>query len=323
MSTKTSDKDFIATWRACNGRAIDVARVLGTNVRGVYSRRASIENRLSIRLPSEGANGTVGRGDAGTAGNQYLKRLTIDGHSGTIVVFSDAHYWPGKPTLAHRALVEVVKELKPKIVIGNGDLFDGARISRFPRNGWEEVPRVSEELEAATERLAEVRHAYSRARFIRTMGNHDIRFDRYISENASELEGIKGTRLSDHLPAWEECMSVFVNKNTMIKHRFNGGIHAGYNNVLKAGTSMVTGHTHILEVRPWGDYTGRRYGVQTGAIADTNGEQFSYTEDNPTPWCSGFAVVPFDHNGRILSPQLCEVVDGVAYFNGQKVVSGK
>lgn len=299
-----------------------MARLLRVSDRAVFQRRSNIEARYNIKLISALQADGKGRGDAGTP-NDYMQRVTLDGFTGCAVVFSDAHYWPGPVSLAHQALVEVVKELKPKLIVGNGDLFDGARLSRFPRNGWESQPRVVDELDEAKDRLAEVRHAYSRAQFIRTVGNHCIRFDRYLSVNASEMEGIAGARLADHLPAWRECMSLFVNGATMIKHRYNGGIHAAYNNTLRAGTNIVTGHTHHLEVKPWSDYRGRRYGVQTGAIAEVDGPQFGYTEDNPTPWCSGFAVLTFDSAGRLLYPELCEVIDGVAYFRGQKVVSAK
>jgi hypothetical protein len=35
-------------------------------------------------------------------------------------------------------------------------------------------------------------------------------------------------------------------------------------------------------------------------------------------WCSGFAVLTF-RNGKLLPPELCEVIDGVAYFRGEEV----
>jgi hypothetical protein len=315
-----SDEDFINAWKATGGRAAEVAKILGyTGIPNVYARRRAIEKKgLGARLTSAGDAGHSGRGDAGTVANDYLQRITLDGFTGTAVVFSDCHYWPGQgASIAHQALVEVAKELRPNLLIGNGDLFDGAKLSRFPRNGWEYQPKVKDELEEAKERLGEIRPG--RARRIRTIGNHCIRFDRHLAMQAGDMEGIFGTRLADHLPAWEECVSVFVNGHTMIKHRFNGGIHAAYNNTLKAGTNIVTGHTHALEVKPWGDYRGRRYGVQTGAIADVDGPQFSYTEDAPTAWCSGFAVLTFDKDGRLLMPELCEVIEGVAYFRGQRV----
>ncbi len=322
-AAKTTPAQFIAAWKAHDGNAAKVSEALGLNVRNVYIQRNNIEQRTGKHLPS-GAGHGPGRGDAGHNPNDYMQRVTISGFVGSIIVSSDHHYWPGNgPSLAHRALLEVTKEIKPKLQILNGDVFDGARLSRFPRNGWENQPRVSDELDEAKERTDEIRHAYRGARTIRTIGNHCIRFDRYLATNCSEMEMVNGARLKDHLPSWEECLSVFVNGDTMIKHRFNGGIHAAYNNTLRSGTNIVTGHTHHLEVKPWGDYRGRRYGVQTGAIADVDGPQFGYTEDNPTPWCSGFAVLTFTADGTLLQPELCECRDGIAWFRGQKVVSAR
>jgi len=87
---------------------------------------------------------------------------------------------------------------------------------------------------------------------------------------------------------------------------------------LKGGLTMVTGHLHRLAVTPWADYTGRRWGVDTGTLADPLGPQFEYLENNATPWCSGFAVLTFK-DGKLLPPELCEVIDGVAYFRGEAV----
>ena len=46
--------------------------------------------------------------------------------------------------------------LKPKVVIANGDIFDGAQISRHPRIGWDNKPTVLEELEACTSAMSEI-----------------------------------------------------------------------------------------------------------------------------------------------------------------------
>jgi len=325
VAPKLTDQQFRDAWIACGGQAAVLATQHGyTNVRGIYERRNALERRYGWHLPSGGLGGGHHRGDAGTPVNEYLKRHTVDGFSGVCVVFSDAHYHPGiGSTTAHRALLEVIKELKPKMVIANGDIFDGARLSRFPRNGWEEQPRVSDELTEVQDRMAEIRHAYRSATLIRTCGNHDIRYDRHLATHASDLEGVQGMRLADHLPQWRECMSVFINGHTMVKHRFNGGIHAAYQNTLKAGTNIVTGHTHYLEVKPWGDYRGRRYGVQTGTLAEPDSPAFGYVEDGPTAWCSGFAVLTFDRQGVMLPPELCEVIEGVALFRGRPIVDGR
>mgnify|MGYP006276794227 CR=1 FL=1 len=294
----------------------------GLTIRAIYERRNSVEKKHGWHLPSAGNGNGAHRGDAGKQPNDYLQRIVIDNFSGVAVVFSDAHFWPSQePTLAYLALKRIVAEVRPSLIIGNGDLFDGSALSRFPRNGWEYQPKVVDELEAAKEMLADIRPG--RARRIRTIGNHCIRFDRHLASHAGPMESVYGMRLKDHLPGWEECVSVAINGNTMIKHRIHGGIHSGYRNTLAAGWSTVTGHTHLLESKPWVDYNGIRFGVSTGALADVDGPQFSYTEDNPKPWCSGFAVLTYDRAGRLLEPELCRVMYGQAYFRGEVVAAGK
>jgi hypothetical protein len=324
MPTKVSDQDFIRTWRATGGRATAVMKALGMqSVRGVYSRRAKLEERYGIGLPSAGDGNGMHRGDAGASLIDYRPRLTLDGFSGQAVIFSDAHFWPGLETVAYRALLEVIKELKPKLVIANGDILDGAKVSRFPPDGWEKRPRMYDELEEVKTRMAAIRHAYRGARHVRTIGNHCTRFDRYLAVNAGEFEGIEGFRLKDHLPEWEETVSFFINKHTMVKHRLANGQHAAFNNTLKSGTNIFTGHTHRLQVTPWGDYNGRRYGCETGCLAEIGGPQFAYAEDGPSAGCSGFAVATFDKTGRLLYPELVEVIDGTAWFRGAKVAERK
>ena len=91
-----------------------------------------------------------------------------------------------------------------------------------------------------------------------------------------------------------------------------------------AGVTMVTGHLHSLKVTPFNDYTGNRFGVDTGTLAEINGPQFmDYMEDNPANWRSGFAVLTFK-DGRLLWPELVHKWDeGLVEFRGQVVdVSG-
>ena len=126
--------------------------------------------------------------------------------------------------------------------------------------------------------------------------------------------------LSDHLPKWTACWSIFINKENVIKHRWHNGIHAVYNNILKSGIkSFWTGHLHSLKVTPWTDYTGSRYGVDTGTLADPYGPQFGYMEDNPRNWRAGFAVGTIK-DGKLMPPELCEVIDeNHVWFRGEKI----
>jgi len=319
-----TDAEFIAAWRSSGGRAREVADRLGMSLRGTYKRRNTLEGQLGTHLPSAGDGGSIGRGDAGAPAYNYKPRLEINGFAGTAISFSDCHWWPGiSDTVAYWALLEVVREIRPKLIVANGDILDGAQISRFSPIGWAKTPDVKAELDEVGMRMTAIRLAARHATHIRTIGNHDLRYDSTLASRAAQFTGIKGFRLADHLVEWRETMSLWINCHTVIKHRWNGGIHAAWNNVVRSGMSMITGHTHDLEVKPYGDYRGRRYAGQDGTLADPYGPQFAYAEDNPTRACAGFLVLNFDKGGRLLQPEMVEVIDGTAYFRGQRVVSAR
>lgn len=315
--TKTTDEEFIQIWNN-NPSATEVSKILGINLTNVHKRRRSILKRHGIVLKSPDVRSPTFNV---TIPNNGV-RVEVELESGVIVVGSDAHYWPGIVSTAHRAFVKIIKDLKPQMVIMNGDAFDGAKISRHPVSGFEARPSVKQELEAVSDRLGEIERVCGNAKLHWTWGNHDLRFNARIAQLVPEYEGVTGFDLTHHFPRWKFSTSVMVNNHTQIKHRLYNGIHAVYNAALKSGISMVTGHLHSLKVTPWTDLTGTRYGVDTGSLADVWGEQFAYAEDSTRNHRSGFAVLTF-HNGKLMPPELVEVIDeeeGLVYFRG-KVIS--
>lgn len=248
------------------------------------------------------------------------RRLEADFTDGIILVGSDAHYWPGEPSTAHRAFVHFCKKLKPSIVVLNGDAIDCAAISRHPPIGWTHIPDVRDEIEICQQRLGEIAKASGKAKRYWPLGNHDARFETRLAMAAPEFKGVPFTSLIDHFPDWEPCWSVQIGgeKGIVIKHRFKSGIHAPHNNTLWAGRSIVTGHLHSLKVQPISDYNGTRYGVDCGCLADPYGPQFQdYLEDNPRTWRSGFTVLTFK-DGRLLWPELVHVIEpGLIEFRGE------
>lgn len=314
-----SDEEFIAAWEAGRRSPSIVAQILNISPRNVHKRRNALAKKGVVLSTVDYANRRDNHGwrDVGRA---YKRQNDYSIDTGCIIVFSDAHWWPDQPMSAsHEALLTLIKELKPQAVIANGDVFDGARVSRHAPLGWVDLPTVKQELDICDEYLHEIQMASKTkaCSFFWNVGNHDQRFDRMLVQNAAEYEGVV-SRLEDRFSTWNFAWSLNVNDHTMVKHRYHNGIHAGYNNTLKSGRSIVTGHLHRLLVTPWGDYNGRRYGVDTGTLSDPLAPQFEYGENNPTPHCSGFAVLSFK-DGMLLPPELCEVINGNAYFRGQQV----
>ena len=312
-NAKVSDEEFIRLFQE-HGSPKKVADIIGVAEKSVYSRRDRLMRATGISLESFAAKQT-------SISKATIRRNEIhfEVRNQTILVASDCHYWPGESTVAHKAFIRLCKQLKPAAIVLNGDVFDGARISRHDPLYRNETPSVKQELEVCQDRLGEIEKASHNSKLFWLYGNHDTRLWRYMRINAPEVEGAFGADLFDYFPGWHCGYLMHVNNNTVIKHRWHNGIHATYNNVLKGGRSIVTGHLHRLQVSAWGDYNGRRYGVDTGTLAEPQGEQFAYLEGNPVPWASGFAVLTFDKDGMLLPPELCEVIGETAYFRGKPV----
>ena len=298
-----SDEEWIATWKEC-GSAVVMATKIGVSQRSVYNRRRSIEARHKIELPSvDDQRFDQLKKIAQTTGHT---RRGMDIEKGRVIVFSDAHFWPDDTTTAFKALLEMIKEFKPTAVVCNGDALDGANLSRFPRQDWNKVPTVKEELEACQYYLGEIEAVSKGSKLFWPMGNHDQRLEMSIIANLPTFEGVFGTSLRDYFPMWQPCWSFWVNEDTCIKHRWKGGWTGGRNNAVNSGVNMITGHTHVLSSIPFNDYNGTRWGVQTGTLADPNGQQFSYTEDTPKDWNSGFVMLSFDRS-KMLQPEIIRV----------------
>jgi hypothetical protein len=317
MSYYLTDDEFIKSWNEL-GSPQRMHERHKIELRSIYSRRRSIETKYEIKLEAFGDK----RQEAAIKKREQTPghvRRGIDLESGTIIVFSDAHFWPNDTTTAFRALLHFIKLLKPKVIVNNGDAFDGGAISRFPRIGWDKKPTVKDELEACQFYLGKIEDI-AKCPLIWTLGNHDARFETMLANNASAFEGVQGFTLKDHFPRWLPCWSYWVNEDTVIKHRYKGGRNAGYANITAGGVNMVTGHTHVLAVQPISNYNGTLWGVQTGTLAEPNGDQFAdYTEDSPKDWRSGFAVLTFER-GKLLMPELVQVFgDDEVVFRGKIV----
>jgi hypothetical protein len=316
MKPELSDTQFIQVWNELRS-PVAISKAIGVSPRSIYNRRRTLEKKYNISLSITG--GHAGRFHS--VGGQYSNRLNLGIRNGTVMVFSDAHFWPGLRTTAFRGLLWAIKELQPAAVVNNGDAFDGASISRHPRIMWQQMPSAAEEIQACQDALGEIEKlAKPNCRLIWALGNHDARFESRLANGTPEFEKVAGFKLRDHFPKWEPTWSVWLNDAVVVKHRFKGGVHATHNNTVASGKSMVTGHLHSLKVTPFSDYGGTRFGVDTGTLADPEGPQFrDYTEDNPLNWRSGFAVLTFK-DGQMLWPELAHrFSDNVLEFRGKLI----
>lgn len=292
-----TDDEFIALWPM---GASKLAKHLGVKDNNIYARRRRIEERRGIQL--DAITRVIKR-------KEYPQRNQWDIKNGVVFVASDLHIWPGQESLMLRALKKLCDEMRPKGIILNGDVLDFCQISRHPPIGWESTPTPQQEIEAGQDHLNDLVKRTPRALRAWNLGNHDARFETKIATVAPQFAKVAGVHLSDHFPLWGKSWTTFINDNVVTKHRFKGGMHATQNNTLWAGRTMVTGHLHSANVRQITDYNGRRWGVDTGCVADPDFVQFkNYTEDNPLNWVMAFGVFTFV-NGELLWPELVTPFD--------------
>jgi hypothetical protein len=134
------------------------------------------------------------------------------------------------------------------------------------------------------------------------------RFETTVANKLPEFRKINGVHLHDHVPGWQNAWSCWINHDIVVKHRFRGGAHAGWNNTIHSGKTIVTGHTHQLGVTSFTDYSGTRWGIQTGTLSEPYSAPFiDYTEANPVNWRAGFVILTI-RDGRLLQPELVDVI---------------
>jgi hypothetical protein len=299
-----TDAEFIASWEK-HGSPTLVSKDIGLSVRRVAARRRQVEGDHGITLPVWNDIS-----DRRVVVKHNEGRVDYNVQNGVVIVFSDGHFLPGVRTTAQRALVAMIKQLKPSTVICNGDAFDGGSISRYPRIGWDKKPTVLEELTAVEVALTEIEEAARGAHLSWPLGNHCSRFETRLAATAPQFEGVRGFTLKEHFPKWTPCWTVWVNDEVCITHFYHTGIHATHNNLMKGQCHYVTGHTHSLKVTPWTNARGKTlYGCDTGSLADSlSGHNSDYQNGRHGNHRSGFVVLTFK-DGEMLMPELCQKWD--------------
>lgn len=307
---KLTDDELIKTHKvflSTNRNTQDAAKELGIDRRSVSHRIKLVQERFPDGVPE-----TTEPLKQWT----YPKIIRINAPHTRWIIGSDLHCWGGNPTLTYQAFVQIAHALKVDGIILNGDIIDGARISRHGIPLRSHSPKISKEIETAKKWISMLPNTKYRCW---TVGNHDIRLDNYIAANASELDDYIMS-LQEHFPSWEMAYAFEINGNTEIRHRYRSGIHAAWNNTLHSGVNMITGHTHQLSVTAQRDRRGSRYGIETGMLADPDGPQFEYTEGTPSRAQPGFVVITFDTDGEMLPPETCEIIRGRPIFRGDPIL---
>lgn len=229
------------------------------------------------------------------------------------LVISDIHI-PYHDDEALEVALHAAEVAKVDTIVLLGDVLDFYRISHFSKD-----PRrksVNVEMEEGRGFLGELRARFPKARIVFYRGNHEMRLEKYICENAPELidilEGLMQSRLGLHELGIEYITEPFrVGKLWMMHgHEKPGGFAAEHiPNVMwkYVHDNCLVGHYHRRQEKIFKKISGERYWV--GALGYLGGPQ-DYAPLNQ--WSQGYAIVDFDESGRF-HPHLFEIVEGRSY----------
>src|SRR6478736_4793899 len=187
MVRKVEDASILEKWNELPS-VCGLAKHFGIAERAMATRIHKLRSRgHRLECPDRRSKYQAGYSQAGFSNlDQHPAAIPIGIEEGHILIGSDSHYWPGIVTTAHRAFVEFAKEYKPKVIIKNGDETDFPGLSRHAPIGWENRPKVSDEVDACKAMLSEIEKVSPDSRRIWPCGNHDARFETRLATVAPE-----------------------------------------------------------------------------------------------------------------------------------------
>ena len=239
--------------------------------------------------------------------------------SNRCLILSDIHI-PYHDQAALAIALEFARDWKPTVIVLNGDILDAQEISSHPKDKHNPIT-FQDEINEARQFLRVLRHDHKKARIYYTMGNHENRLERYLTQHAPELSSVTSLAL-DELLDLQALGIEFIDQRCKLTvppfEIFHGSIirkDAGNSvrgHMTRRGGSVAMGHTHRMGIVARTDRNGVHWGVENGHLSDPDPD---WTHD--PDWQQGFSCIEETdgavsirqhhiHDGRLL-------VDGRIY----------
>lgn len=173
----------------------------------------------------------------------------------SVLVVSDLHVPFENKELVESA-VRLAKKTKPHRIVVNGDLLDMNEISRFARPSEITLGGLQEQFDAGHKVLSKFRKAAPDAQIEFTVGNHEDRFERFLS-NFPPLAGLRSMTLKNQLGLdklnirYHDGSGFRLRSNLIVKHGTYVRKYSGWSAKAEMESAMlngVSGHTHRLNV---------------------------------------------------------------------------
>jgi predicted phosphodiesterase len=231
---------------------------------------------------------------------QNYEPYEIKGFS-RIGILSDIHV-PYHNIPALTAAIEYLKKEKVDALLLNGDTIDCHTISNFDKDPKKR--NFAQELDAF-EQLFDVLKKQLNCKIFFKLGNHEIRYERFLIQKANELIGVKEFEFENIIKARANGIEIIGDKTVMKLnklngihgHEYKGGISAPVNIArglyLRGKVSAFQGHNHSTSEHTETDMDGEI--TTTWSIGCLSELHPSYMPLNK--WNHGCAIVDLDSNG--------------------------
>ena len=167
--------------------------------------------------------------------------------------------------------------------------------------------------------------AHSDSRIYWTLGNHELRFQRYLRENAAEIASFSGLTYSKLFESGKYKLSITddyfnIAPNTIATHseivRKKSG-YTAWGNMERWGCSVVHGHSHRAALVFHTDHRRDIFGMEVGHMIDVEHMKKDLGWFKGTPdWQQAFGII--ESKGQHVQPTLIKMAKDGFYVGGRR-----
>lgn len=230
-----------------------------------------------------------------------IPEMTLPKRYRKVAVISDIHL----PYHDRYALVTALREIKDigvDAIYINGDLMDAYQLSRHEKNKMNRSFKY--EVDMTRLFFEELRKQFGEEDIYYKVGNHDVRFDKYIMDNADQLNGLINLedvlRLRDHRVKLVGSMTKAILGKLNILHGHELPVKGALNHaravMSKVSSNVLMGHFHRSDRSYMRDLEGDVHAVfGTGCLCKLNPKYMSINN-----WNHGWALVEVEKDGSFV-----------------------
>jgi predicted phosphodiesterase len=245
-----------------------------------------------------------------------------------ILVLPDSHF-PFVSKQAWAVAMAAGRGFKPDRIIHLGDLWDMFAISDYPKTP-DRKTNLEAEIKSGSDALDEL-GTLGASRMDICLGNHEDRWDRYLTQNAPELFNL--LRFGDVVRFKERGWHVTPYKRHLTVGKMHFTHEVGYcgkqahvQSRQEFEGNCVIGHTHGLASEYKGNLLGSAHvGIQLGWLGDKDAIDYAHQRRSAS-WVHAFGIAYHEPNGNVHvlpTPIVCgsAVVEGRVYSAPESVRS--